>query len=45
MIEFYNIDDVFEDIIPSCNDEDDTRLSMKELHEGLIVPKVQDELW
>lgn len=48
MIEFYNIYDVFEDIIPSSssfNDEDDTRLSMKELHEGLIVPNVQDELW
>lgn len=44
MIEYYNINDGFEDIIPSSNDEDDTRL-MKELHEGLIVPNVQDERW
>lgn len=44
MIEFHNIYDVFEDIIPSSS-ENDTRLSIKELHEGLIVPNVQDELW
>lgn len=48
MIEFHNIYDVFEDIIPSSSslhDENDTRISIKELHEGLIVPNVQDELW
>lgn len=47
MIEFHNIYDVFEDIIPSSSSiqENDTRLSLKELHEGLIVPNVQDELW
>lgn len=48
MIEFHNIYDLLEDNIPSSSslhDENDTRLSRKELHEGLIVPNVQDELW